>query len=640
MELNGGKLDYNEEREIDDIKNLIFDKMILKAYYHKYSVDILNDEQKEKIKSEFNSKNIRALQLWNKQQSQVLAPKFYCQKQESLGCGRHALNNFLQNTVFIKGNKDDKLNFKKDSTGKNIDLYLKNNISLSAICYHVFYLLSRIGIIGNFDSFCDINENYDYNVLMASLGFLGYEVNSSSNLDNMDKNDLGYIYNQGGHWIAVKKINDDKYRIIDSIHCNSSDNKYASNLTFEEMKKYLQNELKLMNKKESGKTLIIIKKYTGNFRDLHQEQYEQIFGKKNNNNFMVTLNNTIKKHNLIGVYSKNYKNIDINSITNIGTYSLNAKYLFLQLNFSNSIFYDLKERLGNGGYGFVDRFESLDNVSISVKNNSLSDIDAYLKEKENYEIIKKNNICKDMFVESKYFIYFDKISQKTSYLTIMEYMDGNIYQLKKDYKYKGYNFALSLKLIKIISGQIYCFFKENMIYTDIKYLNSLYKINSDGSITVKLGDLGSFQNEYCIMTYTPIEREKELFKSYKCDEKDVVYMLSILFMTLLPDFEPFKDTGIRNDKYYSLLKNIYYEGSNLFSHINSMQIDSIDKYNLKDIFRKALEVDPKSRIGIQEFIELINNFYDSYFDKNPNMKGGEVIGFTKNDYLSNNLKSS
>ena len=127
-------------------------------------------------------------------------PNFF-EKQEGLGCGRHSLNNLLQNTFFIKGNVDDPAytELEAKQIGKIISSAPPNQFNLRRFCK---YLATEIK--ENYGSYCPVDENYDVVVLQSALQYCGFEIETIHDRitfinDNTDNNNgvIGYIINYG-----------------------------------------------------------------------------------------------------------------------------------------------------------------------------------------------------------------------------------------------------------------------------------------------------------------------------------------------------------------------------------------------------------------------------------------------------------
>ena len=95
----------------------------------------------------------------------------FIESQESLGCGRHALNNLLMNKVFTKGSFGKALNIGNMFSADKKSLKVKLPIPLSEVCK---YLTNNCDYFGA--DYCQDTENYDINVLKYALGIIGYYV--------------------------------------------------------------------------------------------------------------------------------------------------------------------------------------------------------------------------------------------------------------------------------------------------------------------------------------------------------------------------------------------------------------------------------------------------------------------------------
>ena len=151
--------------------------------------------------------------------------KDYYEKQEegSSGCGRHALNNLFGQLVFIKegGILTPKL-------FKNMTIET-DKIPLQSICKMLLQegmIQPKKGKKGEKDEvICPDDEDYDSLILQAGLGVLGYSAKipdiQEKWKDTKDTNDedvIGYIVNFGaGHWVSFRKLDDGKYKYIDSV---------------------------------------------------------------------------------------------------------------------------------------------------------------------------------------------------------------------------------------------------------------------------------------------------------------------------------------------------------------------------------------------------------------------------------------
>lgn len=133
----------------------------------------------------------------------------YFQRQEGAGCGRHALNNLLGRTAFVKGTLQDTY----------IHGTSKEPYSLLGICNTIEKEFKKKGLRQS----CLFSENYDNNTMIAALDILGYETEVYTPSDDksllpattqdvvLDESGdfLGFLVNPGTvkgktkHWVAL-----------------------------------------------------------------------------------------------------------------------------------------------------------------------------------------------------------------------------------------------------------------------------------------------------------------------------------------------------------------------------------------------------------------------------------------------------
>jgi hypothetical protein len=127
---------------------------------------------------------------------------FESQDPQSLGCGRHALNNLLGGTYFVK---DDE----QEITDSNVQS-LEIPVSLMSVCR---YLVTKKQVLGT--NPCPANENYEDSVMMGALRIIGYSATPVI-LEEIQDTSIGFIANVGDHWVALRR-NGDTYDLIDSL---------------------------------------------------------------------------------------------------------------------------------------------------------------------------------------------------------------------------------------------------------------------------------------------------------------------------------------------------------------------------------------------------------------------------------------
>jgi len=184
------------------------------------------------------------------------------EKQESLGCGRHALNNLLGMKLFSKtqGFPFGKIN----EIDENIDLSnFSLPINLQNLCK---YMSIKEPSLFNNDVPCPYNENYLYSVLIYALNLIGYSVEEESInyykqtspeyhtikiqlKDEDDPNFIGFLVNKEAfHWICYRKLTNGKYMKFDSL------NHISSSVEFDDITKTI-GENKIYKVKFTGKVI-------------------------------------------------------------------------------------------------------------------------------------------------------------------------------------------------------------------------------------------------------------------------------------------------------------------------------------------------------------------------------------------------
>ena len=129
----------------------------------------------------------------------------YLQPQESAGCGRHALNNLLGGTYFIKSDGPAYTLDEIIAAGRNLSI--ESPIDLQRVCK---YLASK----SKYDNAitCPDSENYLADVLSFALRAAGYDVHilyrhKDGKLPKIEGGDTGYIFNYNySHWVALRKL--------------------------------------------------------------------------------------------------------------------------------------------------------------------------------------------------------------------------------------------------------------------------------------------------------------------------------------------------------------------------------------------------------------------------------------------------
>ena len=153
----------------------------------------------------------------------------FFEKQEGLGCGRHALNNLLGERLFVKGTQEEGFKFPPP-----VPPY-----SLLGICSMVSERLRDHGI----PDACLKSENYDVNTMFAALDYLGYSSEQINPLSAIPENgdylglllNLGVVQGKPQHWVALKfksraANGTVTYTLYDSLHAAPSETTLATYL--------------------------------------------------------------------------------------------------------------------------------------------------------------------------------------------------------------------------------------------------------------------------------------------------------------------------------------------------------------------------------------------------------------------------
>ena len=129
-------------------------------------------------------------------------PEQFEHQAPGLGCGRHALNNLFHAEYFIK---EGEYAITDDTIAKVPPL----PIPLNTLCK---YLKPKYPDILDV---CQESENYDINILVAGLDWIGHRTNTDKwvrstftlNPPDVPTTLLGYIINYGAsHWVALRKL--------------------------------------------------------------------------------------------------------------------------------------------------------------------------------------------------------------------------------------------------------------------------------------------------------------------------------------------------------------------------------------------------------------------------------------------------
>lgn len=247
--------------------------------------------------------------------------------------------------------------------------------------------------------------------------------------------------------------------------------------------------------------------------------------------------NDIEKYDISSIGSivleeKNYRELKRNNTPTGGT----GVMYFKEIGINGKIFL-AKTVIGQGSSGMIVLYINEEpgnrtKYGIVIKYGRIGD-DAKIL---NY--IKSRNICPTAYVNSL-FHTFQHNNERHGFI-IMEYMDGTL----EDYLRNNRNMSYDVikKIFADLAAQFYCFSRYGLMYTDIKLPNILYKCNKndkDNFIDFTLGDLGGITNTNVnnegVATFPPPERcvENSCGVFLNPDEKDVVWSLGILIMTII-----------------------------------------------------------------------------------------------------------
>lgn len=153
-------------------------------------------------------------------QKKSSSSNIFFEKQEGLGCGRHALNNLLQMRKFVRPS----INPEKYTKEILIQLASDNSkqINLDSFCKYFHSIKQTIRESSpDVTNYCRADEYYEIEVLMNVLRLLHYDHRNYDMRTGISLKDspniFGYIINinDGYHWISIKK-NGSSYIYCDS----------------------------------------------------------------------------------------------------------------------------------------------------------------------------------------------------------------------------------------------------------------------------------------------------------------------------------------------------------------------------------------------------------------------------------------
>ena len=254
--------------------------------------------------------------------------------------------------------------------------------------------------------------------------------------------------------------------------------------------------------------------------------------------------------------------------------------------------------LGNGTYGQVFKFSDVSKrYNVAVKtyykkdDNELNVIQQLKTKKVNCNILasKRFETSKNPIIVCD--IYSDSLN--------------NIDLMKK------ISVRNKVLIIKQLANDLKCLYNKGFPYTDIKLDNTLYKCLDKNKFKVTLGDIGSIcLSEYSgITTYPPWEyRDRAAY--VKCSEKQIVWGLGILLISLLhnnSNLYPFYwETIIYTTE--DIIKNyiINYISSKEIREFIIIKSGGID-ITLSTLIYSMLKLDPNERVSLERIVELLKH---------------------------------
>lgn len=270
--------------------------------------------------------------------------------------------------------------------------------------------------------------------------------------------------------------------------------------------------------------------------------------------------------------------------------------------------------IGGGGFGKVYITYDCDYGSIAVKRIKKNVLDkTFIDNEINIMKLLKNkpNIIN---------FYYDKEDDKYFYIA-MEYANkGELY----NYIEKIYNTEIVLHYFRQLVNALSILHSNNIAHRDIKFENILL----DDKYTLKLCDFGlACQNiaksDKC---GSPLYIAPEIIKndSYMPINADI-WALGVILFILMTGEIPIEETANDDDQYYNIIKH---------KEFNKFPWNLFKSEYAKDLCKKMLDIDPKTRINIENiknhpwFNGIDNKFLDIptiYLSEHMNMKNFYII---------------
>jgi len=237
---------------------------------------------------------------------------FFGGRQNGLSCGRHALNNIYGGEYFTACLNKASFNYAVKYSNEELrDLKLnkKNKINLTKFAKM---------FPGNEKEEARLEEYYDIKVIRGILKKFGnYEMElpdlSKLNYNNNQKNVLGYLIANGGHYYVIKKCGLNWIK-LDSLK------RTPLKITIKEIQDLVSQYKNIINFKKYQKGIFLVKKSTSN---LNQNiENAAITARKGRNNLLERITNEQMKNNIkFGVNYLNQEQVNIlnNEINSIIT---------------------------------------------------------------------------------------------------------------------------------------------------------------------------------------------------------------------------------------------------------------------------------------------------------------------------------
>ena len=239
--------------------------------------------------------------------------------------------------------------------------------------------------------------------------------------------------------------------------------------------------------------------------------------------------------------------------------------------------------LNKGAYGMVHQYSGGD-YKIAVKSYFNKNDDEIKISK----LLTKLNIpCK--IVNSKLF------KRGTENVAVMELMNGPLSKMKG--KFKNTNL---MSVIKEIASHLKCLNDHNLVYTDLKTANILFKCIGKEKLSVCLGDIGGICKKNSINACTFLPWEYRYSGGFpKCNEKIMVWCLGIVLLELLNiNTDMFHWSEIKYKTHTEITKklNLIYNSS---KNLKGCKIKS------ENLLKMMLSLDPNTRCTLNDVIQNI-----------------------------------